>query len=700
MTQRLVPDVGEVVIEVDATTGNEAVPLPRGFAGGRLFTVRRVDFSPNGVVVVATGGDAIDGVADASKVIAGGMQVRFFAGNGGQWLSIGGTIPTPLSNPFERVAYTAYGHSYAAGATGSTSGSTWPTRLSSRLATSTVTNNAISATSLSQIATRVLATWSTPTRGFVTVIGILNSVQYLEGADTAAESVRAILATLSAAARYGATGTPLAYSGTWTPSGSAYRTTTAGDACYVYSPTDRLDLITQMSPAAGGVITATRSGDGAVVGAWDTNGYNPKTSPSPMVLSLLGLTPGSTVKFTLTSGTGFSVDGALVPNSVNPPAVTFLHEGPVNTFSADSAANTVEHNNGLLVTYGDACDAITGLYPNVAVGKALNNGWDADRHVTTLDGIHPNDLGQIFLTDLAQRASFAKFGNGRDGLNFVSNFPTITVAPPGYYVGTPTAPDAPTLSVSAIGTFAFLSARPGNTAGSPITGYEWRYRTTAGPGAWVASSTASANTTLSGLTSEVSYDFQAAETNAIGTSPWSATVVAAPGDALVYDVFDRADGALGDTTSGDTWTVATGHQIYSQEVGSSAANLDASFVDVGQADFTATATIATLGGGSPGLVFRYVDANHFLLLMPTSGVYTVYRRIASGANFSVVTTFTGSAAASGDVVAVTCAGTDVTVAVNGSTLGTFTDSISQTATKVGVRFYDTTSRIDNLIVTA
>lgn len=63
MTQTFLPPVnGDVVLVVDATSGNETVPLPARFATQRRYVVRRLDASANTVTVTVPSGGSIDGV--------------------------------------------------------------------------------------------------------------------------------------------------------------------------------------------------------------------------------------------------------------------------------------------------------------------------------------------------------------------------------------------------------------------------------------------------------------------------------------------------------------------------------------------------------------------------------------------------------------------------------------------------------------
>jgi lysophospholipase L1-like esterase len=613
-----------------------------------------------------------------------------------------------ISNPFEKMPFTCYGHSFmaAAGGAGTTTGARWPERIAARLATGALVNNAVSGTSMSEIAARALTTWTPATRGLVAMMGILNSVQYLEGASTCAESLRAALAVLTASAKFEESSTIFAFNGTWVAgpttnvSGSASkRTTTVTDSVDVYLATGSGYLITQLSASSGGTIVATVSGTGAVVGTWSTNGHAPHTTPGPMVLGVSGLAAGVTVRFTLTAGTGFTVDGLLVPNTTNPPVIVFGQEGPCNVYTGASAANTVDVNRALQVSYGAACDAVIVDFPSVVNVRALASGWLVDDYTWVGDGTHPNDAGQVFLADIAQRALQEAVIGARDGLNLITASPMVVEGMSGYYVGSPTVPPTPTLfsAVGVVSTQANLYGSIPSTGGSAITGYKWQYRTTAGPGAWTdLPGSATAVTVATGLTNGTSYDFRMAATNAVGDSAWSAA--ATPTVVYAYDLFTRANASsLGTSTSGTAWTSTAANGIVSNMAGGSATvTANPSVIETSQATCTVQALVAA--AGSVGIVGRATDiSNHFIFTGSVTGAWQLYKRVAGV--FTLLLD-AGIVVRTGDVPQMVFSGNTITVKLNGVTIGAVTDAFNNTATKAGIRMSDAPGRLDDFFVTA
>jgi hypothetical protein len=65
LSQRPFARHGEPVVQVDATSGNESVSLPR-ITPGRTYTVERIDGTANTVTLTATDGDTLNGTANGS----------------------------------------------------------------------------------------------------------------------------------------------------------------------------------------------------------------------------------------------------------------------------------------------------------------------------------------------------------------------------------------------------------------------------------------------------------------------------------------------------------------------------------------------------------------------------------------------------------------------------------------------------------
>jgi len=171
------------------------------------------------------------------------------------------------------------------------------------------------------------------------------------------------------------------------------------------------------------------------------------------------------------------------------------------------------------------------------------------------------------------------------------------------------------------------------------------------------------------------------------------------GVAPVSDDFNRVDAAtLGTADSGHVWTSGlfgiTSNRA--QSTGSTQA-----VVDYGSADATITAKVVAHGGGSAGIVFRYVDASNYFGVTTT----LVFKRVGG-----VLTNFAafdaGATIAAGDTCRVTVSGSTITVFRQAASTGsfvqvaTYTDTSLATATKHGLRASAANGQIDTFRIDA
>jgi hypothetical protein len=145
MTQTFLRPVnGDVVLLVDATTGNETPSLPAGFAAQRRYTIRRADASANTVVVSVPSGGSIDGVIDATASIAARGEVLFTALDANAWLSnlpsVSGTNITDGSVEYADLSAAAKAAAAAAGVAAGVGsfGQLWATPAASTTLTGTL----------------------------------------------------------------------------------------------------------------------------------------------------------------------------------------------------------------------------------------------------------------------------------------------------------------------------------------------------------------------------------------------------------------------------------------------------------------------------------------------------------------------------------------------------------------------------------
>lgn len=179
-----------------------------------------------------------------------------------------------------------------------------------------------------------------------------------------------------------------------------------------------------------------------------------------------------------------------------------------------------------------------------------------------------------------------------------------------------------------------------------------------------------------------------------------------PPSVYSADNFNRADSStgLGATSTGSySWmssTIAGAAGIVgisSQQAYSPNAADIAALIDDGHSDGTLQMTMSVKG--DCGLIVRAADASNFVMVYANSGTggyYQIAKCVAGG--YTLTTLATTLTPAVGDVIKAVASSSTITVYVNGTSLGTYTDSTFTAATKHGMRFGGAdgnTARIDN-----
>lgn len=150
-------------------------------------------------------------------------------------------------------------------------------------------------------------------------------------------------------------------------------------------------------------------------------------------------------------------------------------------------------------------------------------------------------------------------------------------------------------------------------------------------------------------------------------------VVVRPG---FHDDFDRpAADTLGTTNDGKTWD-HFGFAPWKITAEGHAAGLGTSnhaVVDALTADGTLSAVVGQAASSGAdkraGLVFRMLDRDNYLYVCPnTANTLTLYGRI--GANTEISQPINGTTLATGDTLAVTMRGEQVTISLNGTVVAT------------------------------
>lgn len=163
-----------------------------------------------------------------------------------------------------------------------------------------------------------------------------------------------------------------------------------------------------------------------------------------------------------------------------------------------------------------------------------------------------------------------------------------------------------------------------------------------------------------------------------------------PTNAFVYDDFQRADSSttLGSAIIGGVWEPAVGTWGVTSGGARSVSGVDddIALINAGVAN-VAVNTICKKGSSNfdVGLVVRATDKdNLYLARYPENGSTILYKKVAGV--YTSIGTATGPALYSGDNVTLKANGSTLTLARNGTTVLTVTDTTHPTATKIGMRW--------------
>jgi hypothetical protein len=216
------------------------------------------------------------------------------------------------------------------------------------------------------------------------------------------------------------------------------------------------------------------------------------------------------------------------------------------------------------------------------------------------------------------------------------------------------------------------------------------YTATSTPGSFTGTSVSSP-IVVNGLSSGTSYTFTVHATNAAGNSAESAAsnsaAVLTP-TTYAADTFNRADGAVGNTsTGGFAWTAVGGSSpswtISSNQLRGVNGGLNVLVVNTGHADGTLQVTRGASNAGD-GLAFRVVDASNWWYFVPSSfdGYWHLVKQV--GGVFSDLMASDDPWVAGGTMTVI-LRGSLIICKVGGVEIFRRTDSDLSTATRHGVR---------------
>ena len=154
---------------------------------------------------------------------------------------------------------------------------------------------------------------------------------------------------------------------------------------------------------------------------------------------------------------------------------------------------------------------------------------------------------------------------------------------------------------------------------------------------------------------------------------------------VVFDDFNRADGALGNACTGQAWSVTSGTVVInSNMVMPSQSNThNRAVIETGLSNVRVSATFVS--GRECRLIFRVSDLTYEWVVNYAVGKYDLIRR--NGATADFIDTASGLTYGK---VSVTCVGNIIIVYLNGEEILSANDGFNNTATKHGVASYGTT----------
>jgi hypothetical protein len=164
----------------------------------------------------------------------------------------------------------------------------------------------------------------------------------------------------------------------------------------------------------------------------------------------------------------------------------------------------------------------------------------------------------------------------------------------------------------------------------------------------------------------------------------------------ITDSFNRANGALGTTNTGETWTTAGTWAISSNQAGSSTTGGLAS-VNAWSNHGQVSVKIAAMGTGTypGGVIARKAPGGYSIeLYWGASGMFLAFNGV-SGPSQAIAST----PCVVGDTIALRCVGSDIRAYRNGVEVLAITDSTLLTGTEWGIHSANTAARFDDFAFT-
>lgn len=636
------------------------------------------------------------------------------------------TYPMIGTGVFELQPMRVIAHSWGAADTNATPGTRFWQRIANRFRMGTVTNTSVSGRTIGDLSNLALSganAWAVRTKALVTLVCTIND-RTLFGLTTAARAGyrhawRSLLSLLTANGVVASNTSYFSFVGTWiketvvgvatdaqgqianSTGGVRWKTTTVGDYYeFTFTGTAVDAVLVARAGAGAGLVTFT---EGATsLGSLDlTQGT---AQDCTAIFPIRGLAAGNhNVRATLTSGASLTVDSYRIPSTA-PVPIAVLGEPPVIPKPADIDPT---HYAADVEVYKSDLATVVAEFPSAKYVDLNTPSWNpATMLVTDADGghKHPNDAGCAYIAGvLADALRAMPYSQGLNITTSPTGYPAAYAPPAGPDIAAGGGQDGTGFSGVAVApdNTQFTATWPRIAAPAGTTDWSVRYRTSAGPGAWVTTTVGGTTKSkvVTGLTNGTSYDVQVAAVIGATVQPYSLSSVVFVGPTSATENFNGADSA----TSLNGKTTTTGGLVWQiLGTGSTAGiNGNRGYVSAGGNTFLVVDT-GRKAGTDQGILALMPAANIGGFCVAASdennGLYISYRESSVKFTYSLVKRIGGTpttvvttdiAPAVNDVISWTRSGPNgesVSVRVNGTEIMTYTitDAVLYNSTKRGV----------------
>ena len=166
------------------------------------------------------------------------------------------------------------------------------------------------------------------------------------------------------------------------------------------------------------------------------------------------------------------------------------------------------------------------------------------------------------------------------------------------------------------------------------------------------------------------------------------------------DSFNRPDGTLGISDTGQTWRWFTGAVSIVNNQACQLGGSSRSYIETGINNCKVTVQVPVLPGTTDkqcGILARYSGVNGGFIRVLINGLTIVLSRLVGGTTSTVLGSITFTPTPT-DKISLQIDNDNVSVLINDIVVISVTESYNQTETKHGILFNDTVAKIDNFMV--